>query len=293
MAFWQWCNYALKDAGAEPLVINVDESSIGFHWGALSGTVVRQGVPMDKVKSQALKARATYICAVTHDPEAQQLLPQVLLGNKRLFPAAFARHAAELCPRVVVWRENSAWNTHRLMARYLRLLCDRLGAILESRQVLLLLDLAPCHLHDSLFDLAYSLGLRLLFVPPGMTSLLQPCDTHIFAAFKHNVQESWRRRRAAAPDGQVSLELWLEIVANATKKLSSKPWKHAFESDGILGYQHRISSPLLSKLGWVDAPPVPSTMPSGGLPDCLFPLKWQGNAAKYIQWNPHAVRTLD
>lgn len=248
---------------------------------------------MDKVKSQALKARATYICAVTHDPEAQQLLPQVLLGNKRLFPAAFARHAAELCPRVVVWRENSAWNTHRLMARYLRLLCDRLGAILESRQVLLLLDLAPCHLHDSLFDLAYSLGLRLLFVPPGMTSLLQPCDTHIFAAFKHNVQESWRRRRAAAPDGQVSLELWLEIVANATKKLSSKPWKHAFESDGILGYQHRISSPLLSKLGWVDAPPVPSTMPSGGLPDCLFPLKWQGNAAKYIQWNPHAVRTLD
>ena len=109
------------------------------HWvslGALSGTVVRQGAPMDKVKSQALKARATYICAVTHDPEVQQLLPQVLLGNKRLFPAAFARHAAELCPRVVVWRENSAWNTHRLMARYLRLLCDRLGAILESRQVL-------------------------------------------------------------------------------------------------------------------------------------------------------------
>ena len=163
MAFWQWCNFALKDAGDEPLVINMDESSIGFHWGALSGTVVRQGAPMDKVKSQALKARATYICAVTHDPEVQQLLPQVLLGNKRLFPAAFARHAAELCPRVVVWRENSAWNTHRLMARYLRLLCDRLGAILESRQVLLLLDLAPCHLHDSLFDLAYSLGLRLLF----------------------------------------------------------------------------------------------------------------------------------
>ena len=293
MAFWQWCNYALKDAGDKPLVINLDESSIAFHWGGLSGTVVRQDAATDKVKSRTLKARATYICAVTHDPEVQQLLPQVLLGNKHLFPAAFARRAAELCPRVVVWREKSSWNTQRLMARYLRLLCERLGTFLESRRVLLLLDLAPCHLHDSLFDLAYSLGLRILYVPPGMTSLLQPCDTHIFAAFKHNVQETWRQRRVAAPGGQVSLEVWLGIVASAIESLCSKPWKHAFESDGVLGSQKRISSSLLHKLGWVDAPSVPSTMVSGGLDEFLFPLNWQGNAAKYIQWNPHAVRTLD
>ena len=112
-----------------------------------------------------------------------------------------------------------------------------------SRQVLLLLDLAPCHLHDSLFDLAYSLGLRLLFVPPGMTSLLQPCDTHIFAAFKHNVQESWRRRRAAAPDGQVSLELWripcgvLSPNHHPRTQLRSMPGKRSWEKT-LVAQQH-------------------------------------------------------
>ena len=197
LAFWQWCNFALREASREPLVINLDESSIGFHWSGLFGTVSDREAT-DKVKSTTAKARATYICAVTHDPEVQQLLPQVLLGNTRCFTTAFVQQAAELFPHLVVWREKSAWNTQRLMAKYLRCLGDRLGPILETRQVYLLLDLAPCHLHDSLFDLAYTLGLRFLYIPPGMTSLLQPCDSHVFAAFKHDLQETWRQRKATA-----------------------------------------------------------------------------------------------
>ena len=196
LAFWQWCNYALGEASREPLVINVDESSIGFHWSGLFGTVAGSGSATDKVKSTTAKARATYICAVTHDHEVQQLLPQVLLGNTRCFTTAFVQRAAELFPHLVVWREKSAWNTHRLMARYLRCLGDRLGPILDTRQVYLLLDLAPCHLHDSLFDLAYTLGLRFLYIPPGMTSFLQPCEGHVVAAFKHDLQEAWRQRKA-------------------------------------------------------------------------------------------------
>lgn len=293
MALWQWCNYALAEATREPLVINMDESSVGFHWSGLAGTVVQQGGPADKVKPSALRARVTYISAVTHDVEIQQLLPQVLLGSMRCFPAAFVRQAAELCPRIVVWREKSGWNTHRLMARYLRLLCSQLGGLLAVRQVYLLLDLAPCHLRDSLFDLAYSLGVRLLYVPPSMTCLFQPLDTHVFSIFKYALQEKWRLRKAAAPNGQVSLTSWFEVVASAVEVLSSKPWRHAFESDGILSSQQCVSDLLLRKLGWSEVPTVPSTIVAGALEQFLFPKTWRGNPAKYIQWNPHAIRTLE
>ena len=293
LAFWQWCNYALGEASREPLVINVDESSIGFHWGGLFGTVVGSGSATDKVKSTTAKARATYICAVTHDHEVQQLLPQVLLGNTRCFTTAFVQRAAELFQHLVVWREKSAWNTHRLMARCLRCLGDRLGPILDTRQVYLLLDLAPCHLHDSLFDLAYTLGLRFLYIPPGMTSFLQPCDSHVFAAFKHDLQEAWRQRKANAPAGQVTLEIWLEIVASAIAKLASKPWRRAFDSNGVIERQQQISPSLVRKLGWAQIPFAPSVPVAGTLDQFLFPINWQGSPAKYIHWNPHAVRTLD
>ena len=56
-----------------------------------------------------------------------------------------------------------------------------------------------------------------------MTSFLQPCDSHVFAAFKHDLQEAWRQRKANAPAGQVTLDIWLEIVASAIAKLASKP----------------------------------------------------------------------
>eukprot|EP00438_Fugacium_kawagutii_P013005 Skav209216 [mRNA] locus=scaffold603:9755:11004:+ [translate_table: standard] len=288
MAFWQWCNFALGEASREPLVINVDESSIAFHWSGLSGTVVRQGGPADKIKTSALRARITYISAITHDVEIQQLLPQVLLGSTRCFTAAFVRQAAELCPRIVVWREKSGWNTHRLMALYLRLLCSQLGGLLAVRQVYLLVDLAPCHLRDSLFDLAYSLGVRLIYVPPSMTSLLQPLDTHVFAVFKHALEENWRLRKAAAPSGQLNLTTWLEVVASAIDFLSSRTWRHAFESDGILRSQQSVSDALLRKLGWSETPAIPSTIVTGALDQVLFPKSWRGNPAKYIQWNPHA-----
>ena len=233
------------------------------------------------------------MCAMTHDVEVQKILPQVLLGNGRCFSTDFVRSAHELHPGLVVWREKSAWNNRKLMAKYLRLLCGKLGAIMESRQVYLLLDLAPCHLHDSLFDLACSLGLRLLYIPPGMTSYLQPCDTHLFSLFKFHLQENWRQKKSEAPDGKVTVIMWLDIVAKTIEFVSSKDWKHAFNSDGILSYQANVSQALLQKLALAEVPGIPSTLLEDAQSQLLFPANWRGNPAKYIQWNPHAVRTLE
>lgn len=296
LAFFQWCNYALKTEQdeIEPVVINVDESSLAFHWTGLVGTVSKTAsAAADKANLQDRRARATYICALTHDAAVQKLLPQVLLGNSRSFPVYVAEHAEALCPRLVIWRAKSAWCTHLLMRRYLRLLADCLGPVVASRRVCVLLDLAPCHLHDSLFVLAHSLGLRLIYVPAGMTSCLQPCDAHFFARFKFLLQEKWRQKKAGAPGGRLTLLMWLEAVAMTIDSLTSQRWRHAFESTGILCQQESVSNALLQKMRWGVKPHVSAVMPDENVAQLLFPAKWQGNPAKYIAWDPHAIRTLD
>ena len=94
------------------------------------------------------------------------------------------------------------------MKDYIRLLYEHLGDLLRLRSVYLLLDLAPCHTHDSIYELAKSKGLRLLFVPPSMTFLLQPTDAHCFSHFKFTVEEAWREQKGRASGGQVTLLMW-------------------------------------------------------------------------------------
>ncbi|CAK9114123.1 unnamed protein product, partial [Durusdinium trenchii] len=145
LAFYQWCNYWQANTEREPLLINMDESSLAFHWSGLAGTVAEAAVSVatDKAKLSSRRARVTYLCCITHDSTVQPLLPQVLLGNSRSFPLEFVKQAAEVEPGITVWREKSAWNSHRLMRKFLRLLCARLGDLLKTRSVGLLLDFAP------------------------------------------------------------------------------------------------------------------------------------------------------
>ena len=295
LAFFQWCNFALQKAEhePEPLVINVDETSLAFHWSGLVGTILRESCAADRSKLKERRARATYICAITHDAEVQKLLPQVLLGNPRSFPAKFAESAAEICPKLVIWRAKSAWCIQRLMERYFRLLSEHLAPVLTSRNVRVVLDLAPCHLHDSLFTLAHGLGLRLIYVPPGMTSSLQPCDTHYFARFKSLVQERWRQEKSGAPGGRLTILMWAKVVASVIETMSLQQWRHAFESTGILREQQCLSSALLQKFSWVEKPKVSAIMPNENLSQWLFPKNWPGNPAKYIAWDPRAIRTVD
>lgn len=296
LAFYQWCNYWQANTEREPLLINMDESSLAFHWSGLAGTVAEAAVSVatDKAKLSSRRARVTYLCCITHDSTVQPLLPQVLLGNSRSFPLEFVKQAAEVEPGITVWREKSAWNSHRLMRKFLRLLCARLGDLLKTRSVGLLLDFAPCHVHDSIFELARSAGLRLLFAPPGMTPLLQPCDTHCFAAFKNNAQENWRVKKSEA-GGHPTLLMWFQAVAAAVHDLVHRSWARAFESDGILQQQRNMSSHLLKQLHWSTAPQVPPVWPSEEVATLLFPRNWCGNRAKYISGNPDVwyIRTLN
>ena len=83
------------------------------------------------------------------------------------------------CHNVHVLRnERSAWNNHALMKKILQTLRDSL-AHRPDVQAVLILDVAPCHIHKSVLREALDLGIWLVFVPASITCLLQPLDTHM------------------------------------------------------------------------------------------------------------------
>ena len=58
----------LDEINRKIFIIDVDESSIGFYWGDLFGTIAGLGLII-KNKFKVVKVRAIFICDVAHNYE--------------------------------------------------------------------------------------------------------------------------------------------------------------------------------------------------------------------------------
>ena len=85
-------NAAIADApaGRPPLLINMDETALGYHFGGLRGTILRQradssAAPVDRASLSDVRGHVSYLASICDDVTVQDLLPQVLLGNEHRF----------------------------------------------------------------------------------------------------------------------------------------------------------------------------------------------------------------
>ena len=93
------------------------------------------------------RAGFTHVAMICDDVSLQPRLPQILIGNESLFPAAtIGALQGTLPPNIHLWRRKSGWVTKGLMQEILKELCAALGDLLASRQVVLLLDTASVHI---------------------------------------------------------------------------------------------------------------------------------------------------
>ena len=297
MVFWQWMNFALAAApeGRPPLVVNMDETSLVRHANGLVGTVVkyRAGNKVGDMAASLAARRScmTLMAAITHDTAVQPKLPQVLIGNKHQLTAQVLTDAKLLPHNIHVFKEETAWNNHAVMRRYISLLAKALGDVVKQRYVILLLDVHKSHIDKSIFVHARRCGLRLCYVPALMTAELQPCDTHLFSRFKSSFQELWRRQRALAVAGSLTTGEWLLVVGAAIQKvLPATRWRPAFEATGILGRQSGVSASLLRNLSWTHVPTVPAGAPEDAVAAVVFPNRMQVDISSYVLWQPKSAR---
>ena len=227
----------------------------------------------------------TYMASITHDAEVQLRLPQILIGNERQLQAQLMRDLGELPANVHVWRQKSAWNCHASMRRYLSVLAKSLGNAIREKYVILLLDVARCHLDVSIVAHAKRCGVRLCFLPGHMTGDLQPCDTHLFSKFKAAFREKWRRQKAASANGFVTTQQWLQTVSSTIASvLPTTSWQQAFEATGVLAQQRRLSANLCQRLGWEQAPEVPAGPPCKEAAALIFPKRMKIDVLRYVLW---------
>jgi hypothetical protein len=247
-AFWHWINWAKQravTAHKEPLLLNLDETSVCYSYGGAKGFVTRKtraGLqPQEDVNRAEMRGAATHVALISERTDIQPLLPQVIITNKRRFPVRLVTHP-EMPANVHVLREKTAWNTTVVMCKILELIAAALLAF-PTLQPILLLDTASCHIQPEVARQANRLGIILCIIPAGLTWMLQPLDTHGFAGYKQWLRNSYRS--VLSEHARISSEQWLIMFFGvATSYLSSKQWAPVFAAVGCSEPRKALSKDL-------------------------------------------------
>jgi len=289
----QWAKSAADNlAGKKPLFVNMDETSISFHYGKQRGLVVSKHVlppgkshKKETVKNDDAKAHLSYLTFLTHDSTVQPKIPQIFLGNKHKLSAGMMKKLAPQIPDgFYVWREESSWNNFATMRKALCLLMNCLQDLLGTHQVILVLDVARCHFHSSIFALATRLRVRLLYVPAKLTWLLQPLDVYAFSRLKQRLRKRWLDMCVDSVSGEIERMDWLLAVFDVAKKLLCEVhWHCAFESVGLLD-ENKVNHRVLKEVGWIAPRPVTSSILSHDQVKAVFPRRSLVDRNAVFRW---------
>jgi len=166
-----------------------------------------------------------------------------LIGNKHKLTKKVMEDIAALeLGALQVWQEESGWVSHKLMKELLETLSGALGRHRHTRQIILVLDCARCHISKEITNKANSLGIWLCFVPARLTWLLQPLDIMAFRSFKSRFRIIYTQKRCKKLGGVLSTLEWIQIVAEAVKNIfAESDWSRAFHCSGLTNEQRHVS----------------------------------------------------
>ena len=269
VAAWQHYNYLVGCVhGAKRVLrLNLDETSLCFFQGNRKGNVFISKKEPSAAQRVSLSTKRTFLShigIICDDPLIQPVLPQVILGNTRTIPAGqFEALRAGCASNVFLERENSAWNNGRVMRRVLRYLRRALGPYMGHVQPILIMDAHGCHTTADVIAQCRVLGIWPVVVPAKLTWLLQPLDTHGFAAFKAALRKCFQSARIRSLNGVLDLAGFLRCVEQAVREVfQGRLWGPAFDGDGFGNQQADVSRRVQTALELLAPPVVPSTRPT-------------------------------
>lgn len=253
--------------GKKVLRLNLDETSLCLFQGNRKGNVFiskKEPSAAQRVSHTTKRTFLSHIGIICDDPLIQPVLPQVILGNARTIPAGqYAALRAGCAAHVFLERELSAWNNRVVMRRVLRYLRHALGPYMRHVQPILIMDANGCHTTADIIALCRLLGIWPVVVPAKLTWLLQPLDTHGFAAYKAFLRKAYQRARIRSLNGVLDLAGFLRCVEQAIRNIfQGRLWGPAFDADGFGNQQADLSRRVRTALELTDPPAVPSTRPT-------------------------------
>ena len=251
--------------------LNLDETSISLFQGGGKGTLFHprkrqgpRGEPVQVASRQQRRLCMTHVAIICDDPAVQPLLPQFFIGNRVVFSQREWGALQASCPsNVVLVRQQSSWNNTKLFA----IIVHRLGVVLRpllcSVQPVLLMDACRLHFAKPAVAACMSANIWPIFVPAKTTWLLQPCDTHLFAAYKGRLRCLYQAARARTARGNLNMLEFMSCLYTVVRTvLQGHRWSRAFDRDGFGSSQAEVSVFIKRQLGVEGALVVPAGMPS-------------------------------
>ena len=243
-AAWRWANFLTEEAkrdGKVPLLINLDETSVPFSAANTKGNMIlamprRQTEPTERptmnITRKTTRAHFTHVAVICDDPAMQPLLPQVLIFNdKQINTRRAAVLGSELPFNVRIIVKKSAGTDGSVNAAILA----SIGKLMESfptKRAIVIQDTCSAHLNAAAWARAWGAGIWTCLVPPSLTWLLQPLDTHCFARYTCELDMV-----AADCYKDLDRDPAAEDIAKAVgtvirKVLQGTVWRKAFQETG-------------------------------------------------------------
>ena len=124
------------------------------------------------------------------------------------------------------WKNHSSngWETSDTFQTYLMHLREYFG----DQLIQLILDIHSSHRTDDVKRLAESLSIKLWFIPPGCTDLLQPLDRRCFGALKSTARKLWREAISMDPDSKLTKQDAVKVMICAWEHLSEEVIEEAW-----------------------------------------------------------------
>ena len=133
----------------------------------------------------------------------------------------------------------------------------------QRHNFLLCVDACPCHCSAQVVRARNKAGLRVFYVAASMTSILQPCDTHVFARLRRFLRAGMEILRLQSETGETQTCQVLKLISEAVHGVLHRyDWKGAFGRTGLRDQQREVSKSTLRKLQWAEAPLIGSALPT-------------------------------
>ena len=193
----------------------------------------------------------SYLALIADNDAVQQLLPQVILMNKRTVTLTAYKALARACmgTPVSIWRESTAWATAETLAAWVRWLAKALKPLQKDHWFILSMDACTTHLAVPLARQCARSGVILHILPAGLTHIMQPLDTHVFAGLKAEFRQQLAFQRLSTADGSLPadaiVQCWVSCIC---EKMTRRGFLHAFASVGLRNGQANLGSRIRREL---------------------------------------------
>ena len=199
------------------------------------------------VSAETNRVNFTHLATICNVPAIQPKLPHIIFcAAPTLRVGDWNRLCAEMPANVYLKRMPSSWNTSDQHRVYLRLLRAILEPYLAVYQPIISFDTASAHMNPDVIADFPTLGLWYVVLPPRMTWLLQPLDTHAFQKYKAFLKKGFSDGLAER-EGRLAIEFMIRLVVKSIRYVLQKfTWADAFEKNGLTG-DHRFISTFIKK----------------------------------------------